>query len=38
MSTYLNLNIEPEVLKIKRRDDEIKNWNIKRKNMIMRIY
>ena len=25
MSTYLNLNNEPEMLKIKTRDDEIKN-------------
>ena len=25
MSTYLNLNIEPELVKIKTRDDEIKN-------------
>ena len=25
MSTYLNLNTEPEILKIKTRDDELKN-------------
>ena len=38
MSKYPNITDEPELLKIKTKDDEFKNLNIKWKNMIMRMY
>ena len=36
--TYPDLKNEPELLKKKTRDDEIKNLKNKQKNMIMKIY
>ena len=38
MANYHNLNIEPELLKIKTRDDEIRNLKYKLINMIMKIF
>ena len=38
MSTYPNLNNDPEMLKVKTEDDENKNQKIKLKNTIMSIY
>ena len=38
MSTYPNLNNEPELLKIKTRDDEIKKLKYETEKMIMKIF
>ena len=38
MSTYPNMNNEPELLKIKTRNDDIKNTKFVQENMIMKIY
>ena len=35
---YPNINNEPEILKIKTRDDAIENSKYQTENMIMRIY
>ena len=38
MSTYPNLNSDPELLKIRTRDDEIKKLKYQMRNTIMKIY
>ena len=38
MTTYPNIKNEPEFLKLKTKDVEIKNLKNQRENMILRIY
>ena len=38
MSTYQKLNNEPELVKLKTKDGEVKYLNIKLKNVIMSVY